>query len=191
MPYDPARYQDKWRLERLAQAVRERLRLSQTDMLDPMQLADAMPAHVFYPEDLVPSDLAARLRGTGWDGGAFTFPNEDTLMVVLNPARPRTRQCATLLEELAHHLLGHQPTRIYADPETGLRCRDYNPAQEAEAYQFGGTLLLPKELIQHHVKEVRGTASSLADQCGCSVALVELRIKRCRLWDRYKSTCLV
>ncbi len=46
-------------------------------------------------------------------------------------------------------------------------------------------LLLPKEMIQQHVKETRGTAQELADRCGCSVEYVEMRIKRCKLWARH------
>ena len=119
-----------------------------------------------------------------------TVPGEPTLIVILNPARSLRRQCASLLEELSHHLLGHRPTRIYVDKRTGLLQRDYDPSQEAEAYDFGSVLLLPKELIRHHVKDLCGTAQQLADLCGCSVQNVELRIKRCRLWDRYLATCV-
>jgi len=189
--YDRGRYQDKWRLERVARRVRERLGLSQTDILDPWILADAIPAHVLYPDDFGDPGLAARLRFVDWDGGAFVFPDEKTLIVILNPAKSKRRQLATLLEELSHHLLGHTPTRIYQDSATGLLRRNFNPAQEAEAFDFGSVLLLPKELIQHHVKVVMGTAADLADSCGCSVELVELRIKRCRLWNRYQATCAV
>jgi hypothetical protein len=190
MPYDRGGYQDKWRLEKLARQVREQLGLSQTDILNPMRLAEAIPAHVLTPEDFAPPELAARLRRAKWDGGGFTFPGETTLIVILNPARSLRRQCASLLEELSHHLLGHRPTRIYVDKRTGLLQRDYDPSQEAEAYDFGSVLLLPKELIQHHVKDLCGTSQQLADLCGCSVQLVELRIKRCRLWDRYLATCV-
>src|SRR5207245_6173637 len=121
----------------------------------------------------------------------FSFPAEMHLMLLLNPARSERRQCATLLEELSHHLLRHIPSRIYRDPTTGLMRRDFDTSQESEAFDFGSVLLLPKELIQHHVKVVMGTAADLADSCGCSVELVELRIKRCRLWNRYQATCVV
>ncbi len=176
---------DKWRLERAAQAVRQRLQLSATDILNLQQLADEIPAHVFFPEDLVPRSLAARAYAIDWDGFAFVFPDEDCLMVLVNPARSARRRSATLLEEFAHHLRGHDPTRLFRDPVTGLLRREFDKAQEQEAYDFGSMLLLPKELIQQHVKEMRGTAQELADRCGCSVELVEMRIKRCELWARH------
>lgn len=186
MPYDRGNYQDKWRLERISRNVRQQLGLSQTDLLDPWQLAETVPAHIFYPDDLVRKELAARARQINWDGFAFCFPNEEHLMVLLNPGRSDRRQCATLLEELAHHLLGHTPSRIFPDPVSGLPRREFNAAQEAEAYDFGSVLLVPKELVQHHVKVIRGTSPALADACGCSIELVDLRIKRCRLWDRHQ-----
>src|SRR5207245_9081672 len=108
-----------------------------TQILNPWRLAEVVPAHVFYPEDFVEPSLAVRARSVNWDGFAFTFPGEDFLMVLLNPARSMRRQCATLLEELSHHLLGHRPTRVVPDPITGLPRREFDQSQEEEAYDFG------------------------------------------------------
>lgn len=177
-------YQDKWRLEQHARAIRERLRLTPFDILDPWKLADAVPAHVFYLEDVVPPKLALKAYRASWDGFAFQFPRESILMVVLNSARPVTRQSATLMEEFSHGLLGHVPSRLQEDPHTGLLRRDYNKDQEREAYDLGATILLPRDLIEREVG--RGMrAYEIADERGCSSALVEYRIKRCRLWERY------
>jgi Zn-dependent peptidase ImmA (M78 family) len=163
--------------------------LAPTDVLDPRRLADAIGAHVFNPVDLVPPQLAARAALVSWDGFAFVFPGEDHLMVLLNPNRSAKRQSATMMEEIAHHLLRHEPSRLRTDPKTGLVRRDFNAAQEAEAYDFGSVLLLPKELIQRHVKIDQGHAQDLANRCTCSVDLVEFRIKRCGLWRRYQAYC--
>jgi len=168
-----------------AQQVRRKLQLGETDILNLQRPADKHPPHVFFPQDLVPGGLAALARVIDWDGFAFVFPGETSLMVLLNSARPPRRRSATLLEELSHHLRGHQPSRLVRDSVTRLLRREFNKAQEEEAYDFGSMLLLPKELIQYHVKERRGTADELADRCGCSVDLVEMRIKRCRLWQRH------
>ncbi len=177
-------YQDKWRLEQYAGAIRERLRLTQFDILDPWKLADALPAHVFYLEDVVSPELALKASQANWDGFAFQFPRESILMVILNSAKPVTRQSATLMEELSHGLLGHVPSRLQEDPHTGLLRRDYNKVQEREAYGLGATILLPKELVEREVK--RGLyAGEIALERGCSAALVEYRIKRCHLWRRY------
>jgi len=177
-------YQDQWHLEQYARAIRERLRLTQFDILDPWKLADALPAHVFYLEDVVPPELALKAYQANWDGFAFQFPRESILMVILNSAKPVTRQSATLMEELSHGLLGHVPSRLQEDPHSGLLRRDYNKDQEREAYGLGATILLPKELIEREVNKGL-CAGEIALERGCSAALVEYRIKRCHLWRQY------
>jgi hypothetical protein len=49
--YNRSDYRHKWRIERQAAAVRRHLKLDQLEPLSPFQLADAVPAHVFYPQD--------------------------------------------------------------------------------------------------------------------------------------------
>ena len=183
--YTRGDYRDKWRLERQAAAVRGRLGLSQLDVLDPWRLADLIPAHVFYTEDVVGPDLAALAGRVAWDGFAYQYPDESMLIIVLNSARPSTRQQATLMEELCHGLLRHPPTRLAEDPLTGLLRREYHQDLEHEAYDLGATILLPKEKVQLEVSQ--GTpAEDLAQVHGCSVQLVHYRIRRCRLWNRYQ-----
>jgi hypothetical protein len=186
VPYNRARYQDKWRLERWAHTVRQKLGLDQFAVLDPWELAEEIPAHIFFPEDLVHDGLAEAARRVQWDGFGFCYPGESELMVLLNSGRPKTRQCATLMEEFAHQILGHEPTKLFEDAATGLLRREFNPSQEHEAYDFGSTLLLPKELVQREVNVGR-TASEVARERGCSVDYVNYRIRRCRLWNRYLS----
>lgn len=175
--------QDKWRLEQHAKALRERLGLTQFDVLNPWKFADTVPAHIFYLEDVVPSELARKAYRVKWNGFAFQFPQESTLMVILNSARPTTRQSATIMEELSYELLGHVPSRLQEDPNTGLLRRDYNKVQENKAYNLGVTILLPGELIEREIQ--RGMqAEEIALEQKCSAALVEYRIKRCHLWGQ-------
>lgn len=185
MPYSRGYYRDKWRVERLAAAVRTNLKVDQLEPLSPWELAEAIPAHVFYPEDFDNDGLARRLRQVKWDGFAFYCDGDRALMILLNSARSEKRQLATLMEELSHHLLHHAPSSITLNPRTGFLERSYDRAQEDEAYDLGAAILLPKERIQHDVGEKR-TARQIADEHGCSEDLVIYRIKRMRLWQRYE-----
>lgn len=189
MPYSRGDYRDKWRIERLAATVRRKLKVDQLEPLSPWQLAEALPAHIFYPEDFENDELAGRLRQVRWDGFAFSCDGDSTLMILLNSARSEKRQMATLMEELSHHLLRHKPCKISVNSQTGLLERSYDGAQEAEAYDLGAAILLPKERIQRDVGEKR-TASEIANDHGCSEELVVYRIKRMRLWKRYESYAL-
>jgi Zn-dependent peptidase ImmA (M78 family) len=185
VPYNRGDYRDKWRIERLAAAVRAKLEVDQLEPLSPWQLAEAIPAHVFYPEDFENGGLARRLRGIKWDGFAFCCDGDPTLMILLNPARSEKRQKATLMEEVSHHLLRHRPCSIARNPKTGFLERSYDRSQEDEAYDLGAAILLPKERIQRDVAEKR-SANEIAAVHGCSEELVIYRIKRMRLWNRYE-----
>lgn len=184
MAYRRADYRDKWRLERKAAAIRARLGLEQLEVLSPHRLCEAVPAHVLLPADVADGDVVSQVERVPWDAFSFNYPDDATLIILLNPRRPPARQTATLMEELCHHLLRHQPSAIWTDTQTGLARRDYNDSQETEAFDLGAALLLPKERIQLAIARME-TAEEVAQQHHCSTALVEYRIKRLRLWNRY------
>jgi Zn-dependent peptidase ImmA (M78 family) len=186
MAYDRGDYREKWRIERHAAAIRASIGFDQLTAIAVEELCEAVPAHVFTPDDFGDPDVAARTRRTSWDAFSFTYPDDPTLFVVINPLRPVARQTATLMEELSHHLLGHQPSAIWIDPSTGVPRRDYDRGQEQEAYDLGAAILLPKERIQRDVAAHRHAADMARDH-GCSIDYVEYRIKRLRLWNRYSS----
>jgi Zn-dependent peptidase ImmA (M78 family) len=185
VPYNRGNYQDKWRIEKHAAVVRGKLKVDQLEPLSPWRLAEAIPAHIFYPEDFGNAALARRLRKIKWDGFAFCCDGDPTLMILLNPGRSEKRQAATLMEELSHHLLRHKPCSIATDPATGILKRSYDRSQEDEAYDLGAAILLPKERIQQDVA-AKLTAEEIATTHGCSEELVIYRIKRMRLWQRYE-----
>jgi hypothetical protein len=172
------------RLEHEAAAVRWSLGLGPDDRLDPLRLAAAVPARVLSPEDFGDDELARRLRDVPWDGLSFSLPGDPVLTVVLNPARPAARRTATLLEELAHALLGHAPSRLVRDPATGVLRRTYDAVQEREAFAFGAALLLPRELLAAELRARRPIAA-IARRHRCSEALVRFRINRAGLSRRY------
>jgi Zn-dependent peptidase ImmA (M78 family) len=180
---------DLRRLESEAAALRWQLGLGPLDRLDPMRLAAAVPARVFRPEDFGDEVLARRLRQVPWDGLSFTVPGEAGIVVLLNPHRPATRRTATLMEELAHVLLDHAPSRLEPDPETGLLRRSFNREQEREAFELGATLLLPRDLLAAELRS-RTPAAVTARRHGCSVALVLFRIRRLGLSRRYDAYAL-
>lgn len=107
-------YRDKWRIERRAAEVRGALGLDQIQVLDPVLLADSLGAEVFDLADLIDDEVELRrARDIAFDGMASTHPSEEVPIIVLNCGRPVRRRTATLMEELGHLVLGHQPSRIY------------------------------------------------------------------------------
>jgi hypothetical protein len=189
MAYKRADYQEKWRIERLASATRARIGLDQLKELDPGLLVADLDAELFHLSDLISNDAHAlhRARQINFDGAASVHPVTNKPVILLNCGKPVRRRMATLMEELAHLLLKHQPSRITHDPELGIRRRSFDRSQEDEAYDLGAALLLPKERIQRDVKDLQLHCREIADAHKCSEDLVTYRIRRMRLWSRYVS----
>lgn len=186
MTYDRSNYRDKNRIEDTAACLRASVDLDQIDVLDPRALLPLVDATVFLASEIVEDgDVLRRVHRMGFDGCAGTFPETDEPVILLNCAKPQRRRTATLMEEIAHLLLDHRPSRIAVDPALGIMRRTFDQAQEHEAYDLGSALLLPKQRIQRDVKELELDAGTIADAHGCSQQLVSMRIRRHRLWQRY------
>ena len=178
-----------------AQGLREFAGLTRDDQrLDPFELAK-------YAGLLVPSfeeiaglsdETREQLLKTAkdkWSGGAASvrLPNGKKL-IILNPTHARTRHKATLMEEISHVFLGHQPSRLEVetrDKQGNTLARDYNDAIEEEAYSTGAAALVPYRGLKSFVSAGK-TIAEIAEHYSVSRALVEYRIKISRLWDTYK-----
>ncbi len=74
MAYNRGDYRHKWRIERLAMAIRGKLGLDQLTPLNPWRLADAFPAHILYPEDFDDDGPARRVRTIKWERLRLPLP---------------------------------------------------------------------------------------------------------------------
>ena len=165
------------------------------ERLDPFELARVAKLFVApfdQIEPLLTDETKKHLLGDGkemWSGGAasVTLPNGQKL-IILNPTHSRTRQNATLMEEVCHLFLGHKPSRLAIENKNKdgkVIARDYNHSIEEEAYSTGAAALVPYTGLRRMVNAGK-TAQEIARHFNVSRALVEYRIKVSRLWDTYK-----
>lgn len=178
-----------------ARGLREFAGLRRDDEpLDPFELARYAKLFVASFEQIEPlltEETKAHLIGDGknaWSGGAasHTLPDGSKL-IILNPTHPKTRQHATLMEEISHVFLGHKPSRLAIEnrnKDGKIIARDYNHAIEEEAYSTGAAALIPYTALRRMVNEGK-TIKEIATHFRVSRALVEFRIKISRLWDLY------
>jgi IrrE N-terminal-like domain len=131
-----------------------------------------------------------------WSGGACSKPLPNGWrLVILNPAHGPSRNRATLMEEVAHVFLGHQPNRLAAvgrnptltkgAPTGKIVAREYNHADEEAAYAIGAAALVPYAALRRMVIAGRN-ANEIARRFGVSRQLAEYRIKVTHLWPEYK-----
>jgi hypothetical protein len=189
MGYDRSDFRDKWRIESQAADFRRRVGLDQFAVLAPELLIARVGAELFLLADLIADNEVAlrRARRARFDGAASNHPDTGQPLIILNCGKPARRRRATLMEELSHLLLNHKPSRVGLDAKLGIVRRSFDRQQENEAYDLGAALLVPKERIQRDVKELALLGGEIADTHGCSVQLVEYRIRRLRLWGRYSA----
>jgi len=186
---------DKWRkFELRALGLRDFACVRTDQPLNPFDLARFANLIVLSFDQVQGLSVAAREHLLGpavekWSGGACSLPNGMKL-VILNPTHGRSRTNATLMEEICHVFLGHEPNRlsiVTRDARGKVMSRDYRKADEEEAYGVGAAALVPYASLKRLL--AKGKASSeIASRFRVSRELVEYRMKVTRLWREYKSS---
>jgi hypothetical protein len=125
-----------------------------------------------------------------WSGGACSHPLPDgRRIVILNPTHGPARTNATLMEEISHVFLGHQPSRlkVLAKNKQGRTvARDYRKGDEEAAYATGAAALVPFVTLRRLVLKGE-TSAQIARHFRVSRELVEYRLKVTRLWSTYQA----
>jgi len=174
-------------IEREAQRLRVYLGLGPDEPIDAVEVADWLGIEVRYPTGLrdLPEESRKILLGTmrmKWSGLTIHLPNRE-IIVVLNPTHSKRRRQATLMEEVAHVHLGHEPSTITVDPMTGLMRRSYDKRTETEAYRLGSSMLVPKcGLLALCAQGF--SAAAVAEHYCVSPELALFRINLCGLGQR-------
>lgn len=186
---------EKWRqYELLALGFRDFARVRPSAALDPFRLAKFANLVVIDFDQI--KDLSTRNRqhllgaaSEKWSGGACSRPLPDgRRIVILNPNHGPMRTHATLMEEISHVFLGHQPTtlKVVREDASGRTVsRDYRQADEDAAYGTGAAALVPFSALRKFVLQGK-TSLEIARHFRVSRELVEYRLKVTHLWSIYK-----
>lgn len=166
------------------------LRLRPAEVLDPFALAPKVALTLMELAE-VPIDEGLRsylMNGAGdhWSGGVYPIPLPDgTYLCILNPTHDIKRRRITLMEEITHVFMRHAPTGV-RKLAGGLAVRDYDIAQEREAYGIGAAALLPWVSF---FRELNAGLSieAIAVNYGISTALVSYRISITGATNLYKA----
>jgi hypothetical protein len=197
-PLPPGEKRKQFELRALG--LRDFAGVSSAQPLDPFKLAEFAKLLVvdFNSIEGLSPESRAHLLGDAadqWSGGACSRPLPNGWrLVILNPAHGQQRNRATLMEEVSHVFLGHQPNRlaiisqnasIEGDTSRQTLARDYNHDDEEAAYAVGAAALVPYEALRRFVVQGR-RSREIARHFGVSRQLVEYRIKVTHLWKEYK-----
>jgi hypothetical protein len=187
---------EKWRqFELNALGFRDFARVRAGAPLDPFRLAKFANLLVIDFDQIKDLSNEAREHLLGaasekWSGGACSLPLPDgKRIVILNPNHGRLRSNATLMEEVSHVFLGHQPSRlkVVAETKSGRTiARDYRHADEEAAYATGAAALVPYSALRRSILDGQ-SSQEIAKHFHVSRELVEYRLKVTRLWKTYRA----
>ena len=186
---------EKWRkFEIRALGLRDFALVARHQPLNPFDLAKFANLIVVRFDQIEGLSDGAREHLLGaavdmWSGGACTLPNGSKL-VILNPNHGRSRTNATLMEEICHVFLGHQPNRLSVvtkDSRGKVMARDYRKADEEEAYGVGAASLVPYASLRSLLRRGKNSRE-IANHFRVSRELVEYRMKVTKLWSEYKAS---
>jgi hypothetical protein len=187
---------EKWRrFELQALGFRDFAGVRAGAALDPFRLAKFANLLVVDFDQIknLSENTRQRLLGSAseeWSGGACSHALPDgRRIVILNPQHGPARTNATLMEEISHVFLGHQPSRlkVLATNKSGRPvARDDRAADEEAAYATGAAALLPFAALRKFVLDGQ-KSSQIARHFRVSRELVEYRLKVTRLWRLYRA----
>ena len=188
---------EKWRnFELKAIALREFARVKPDLSLNPFDLAQFANLMVVEFEQLKGLSERARQHLLGpasesWSGGACSLP-DGMKLVILNPNHGSARTKATLMEEICHVFLAHQPNRLSVvtkDERGKVMNRDYRKADEEEAYGVGAAALVPYATLKKLLLQGK-TSRDIGLHFRVSRELVEYRMKVTHLWREFKDVAV-
>ncbi|MCI0338398.1 MAG: ImmA/IrrE family metallo-endopeptidase [Acidobacteria bacterium] len=151
------------------------------ERLNPHRLAELLNLKVLSLADI--DQLSDHARGhlaqsDNWSAGTTTPLPDGSRVIVINDKQSYGRQSATLMEEICHTLLGHDPSVISAAKAGG---RSYNETVEEEAYAVGAAALVPFRALAEFLS--RGdSVDKIARHFGVTKSLIEYRMRVLDLW---------
>lgn len=137
----------KSRANKLSKKIRLKIGLKVNDYLDPRLLAELMKVTIIDPTELImPKKILMTLlsvRKDEWSALGVNINGKS--YIFLNTSHAETRIEASIMHELAHFILEHEP--MGAMNYFGIPLIRFNKEQEEEAEFLGGCLQIPDEAI--------------------------------------------
>jgi IrrE N-terminal-like domain len=168
-------------IERKAIGIRHFAGVGLLGRLDPYELAALLDLRVVALADLeqLPEQTREHLaQSDEWSAGTTGMLPDGSRVIVINEKQSAGRRAATLMEEICHTLLGHDPSSIF---QSGAAGRSYDISVEEEAYAVGAAALVPYRALSDCLAR-DNSVDQIARRFGVSKALVEYRMRVLGLW---------
>ena len=168
----------KTRCEEMSRSLRAELGLIPVAPLPAEQLASYLGVYIWSVEDLglASEDIVQLVDNDPDSWSAITVSAASKDAIILNPNHRRGRFSSDVMHELAHLLLGHDPSIMFFTGQENVALRGFNKDAEEEANWLAGALLLPRDALvrlcaKNSPKEVA------CDEFGVSKQMLAFRMR--------------
>lgn len=168
----------KSRCEEMSRSLRAELGLDPASPLPAERLASYLGVYLWSIEDLglAPADVKQLVHDDPDSWSAITVSAADRDAIILNPNHRRGRYSSDVMHELAHLLLGHDPSTMFFAGQENLALRGFNKAAEEEANWLAGALLLPRDALVR-LRAHNRAKDVMCDEFGVSRQMMEFRMR--------------
>ena len=166
----------KTRCEEMSRSLRAEIGLVATTPLRPDQLASYLDVAVWSVAELGldESDLNQLIHEDPDAWSAITVSALGREAIVVNPKHRGGRYSSDVMHELAHLLLGHQPSTMFFAANGDVALRGYDGSAEEEANWLAAALLLPREALVWARKR-RTSSQEICELYGVSKQMLSFR----------------
>ncbi len=168
----------KTRCEEMSRSLRTELGLDPVTPLPAEQLASYLGVYLWSVEDLglAPEDVTQLVHNDPESWSAITVSAAGTDAIILNPNHRRGRYSSDVMHELAHLLLGHEPSTMFFAGQENLALRGFNEDAEEEANWLAGALLLPREALVR-LRSRNSPTEAACDEFEVSKQMLDFRMR--------------
>ena len=168
----------KTRCEEMSRSLRTELGLDPFAPLSAERLASYLGVYLWSVENLglTPDDVAQLVDNDPDSWSAITVSAAGLEAIILNPKHRRGRYSSDVMHELAHLLLGHEPSTMFFAGQENLALRGFNKDAEDEANWLAGALLLPRDALVK-LRAKRCPPEAACDEFGVSRQMLEFRTR--------------
>lgn len=158
--------------------IRRKLGLAPTAPVSPPAIAQLLRIPILAPDQLpeLPGEAGQRLQrdhSEAWS--AITVSDGKNHLIVINPTHSPTRTNSSLAHEIAHILLGHEPSIMFVMPQSEIVLRTHNKDQEEEANWLAGSILLPRDALLR-ARRAGQSDDQVCAEYGVSLAMLRFRV---------------
>ena len=158
---------------------RRLLKLATHEPLCPRKLARQLGVIVKTPAEipgLKPETLTRLLAQDPDSWSAVTVAEDSVHLVIVNSQHSARRRSSDLMHELAHIIIGHEPSWA-SETEGGVMIlSSFDRNKEDEANWLSGALLLPREALLH-IRRRRIADEVACEEYGCSQDMLTYRLR--------------